>query len=217
MADLQVVFLRDLMPVKRVEPLDIDPPALRITGNRMSAAAAVLVNGVEAPSFIVTGRNTVIAEIPTAVLGDLIRSVAVLSDRIVSTNRSILSMRLGGTSSKVRGILRMVQRYALMMLSSPGSDIVHPEDGGGLQDMVGKVVSGSGKNSSINAAIQKVVTRTNASMRRIETNSSFLEPDERFASGYLAGVLFDQKTTTLAVRVQLESAAGEAAVANLIV
>ncbi|MCA8938939.1 MAG: hypothetical protein KDB07_03990 [Planctomycetes bacterium] len=216
MADLQVVFLRDIMPVSRVEPLDSSIPSLRISGRNFRAASAVLINGIESPAFLSVSNSQLLAEIPSSIVGDLVRSVAVLSNRITSTDRSVLSFRISGSSSKVRGILRLVQRFVLMLLASPGSDILNPSVGGGLTNLVGKVITGS-QRSNIQSAVQQIVSKTASDLKRIQAESDALTESETLASATLATVVFDPSTTTLAIRVSLVAANGQDALANLFV
>lgn len=216
MADIQVVFLRDIMPVIRVEPLDSDVPSLRVTGRNFRSASAVLINGIESPAFLPVSDGQLLAEIPSSIVGDLVRSVAVLSNRITTTDRSVLSFRISGSSSKVRGILRLVQRYTLMMLTKPGSDLLNPELGGGLTNLVGQVVGGS-QSSNVQSAVQQIVSKTASDIKRIQSESNALTESETLASATLATVVFDPSTTTLAIRVQLTAANGQEALANLFV
>lgn len=215
MADLQITYLQDIMPVTKVEPLpSATIPAVRIYGRNLLAAASVLINGIESPSFIVVSKGQLVAEIPTSLVGDLIRSVAVLSNRIVTTERSVVTFRLGGHSSKIRGILRLVQRYVLMLLTTPGSDIHNTEMGGGILRLIGKSING---NENIQASVQQSVAKAATDLKRIQSTSQGLSSDETLVSATIANVFFDQRTTTLAIKVQVVSAAGDAAIANLFV
>jgi len=183
----------------------------------LSSASAVLINGIESPAFLVLDRHTIVVEIPSSQVGDLVRSVAVLSSRIAKTERSVLSFRIGGSSSRVSGILRLVQRYTLMLLTSPGSDIINPEMGGGLLSLVGKTLQGAGRGENVRSSIQQSISKTTADIRKLQSQGPGFDPDETLLSALLINVNFDARTTTLAVRAQLESAAGRAAVANLFV
>lgn len=217
MADLQVVFLQDLLPVSRVEPINSTTPALRVRGKELSAASAVLINGIEAPAFLVTDRHSLVVEIPSSQVGDLIRSVAVLSSRITKADRSVLTFRIGGSSARVSGILRLVQRYVLMLMTNPGSDVLNPSLGGGLLNLVGKTIQGNGQGENVRTGIQQSISKTTSDLRKIQTQGAGLPPDETLLSALLVNVNFDARTTTLAVRLQLESAAGQLAVANLFI
>ena len=217
MADLQVAYLRDVMPVSRIEPLSTATPSIRIIGRNMTHATIVLINGLESPLFIPISDSEVVAEIPTSIVNDLIRSVAVLSSRMGSVDRSVLVFRLGGTSSKVSGIQRLVQRYVLMLLSSPGSDLLNPTLGGGLLKFIGKTMGGVSTNDRVAATVQQSVTKASEDLRKIQATSTGLSASEKLVSAELAGVQFDARTTTLAIRVLVDSAEGRAALANLFV
>ena len=217
MADLQVAYLRDVMPVTRIEPVDTSVPSIRILGRHMSSATVVLINGLESPLFIPISDSEVIAEIPTSIVNDLIRSVAVLSNRMGTAERAVLVFRLGGASSKVSGIQRLVQRYVLMLLTSPGSALLNPTLGGGLLKFVGKAMGGVSTNDRIAATVQQSVTKAAEDIRKIQATSSGLTAAEKLVSAQLAGVQFDARTTTLAIRVIVDSAAGRSALANLFV
>lgn len=217
MPDLQVAYLQDVMPVRRIDPLDIAVPSIRVVGQDMNTASTVLINGLESPAFVVVSQSEIISEIPSSVVGDLIRSVAVLSNRIGSSDRSVLVFRLGGNSSKVSGILRLVQRFVLMLLTTPGTDLLNPELGGGLLNIIGRQVQGS-QQGGINTAVQQSISKAAGDLRTIQAKASAnLLASERLTSATLAGVQFDARTTTLAIRVIVESSAGKAALANLFV
>jgi len=219
MADLQVVYLQDVVTVTKVEPVDtLDIAAVKITGKRMDSAAMVLINNILSPSFLLLSQSELVAEVPSIVVdgGDIIRSVAVLSSRASNTERSVINFRLGGHLTKVTGIQRLVQRYILMLLTSPGSDLFDPDIGGGLQDLIGVVASRPASDHEVTSSVARAVNKATEDLQSIQGTSSFLEPSERLVSADIIGTFFDPRTTVLAVQVQLNSAAGRSAVANLV-
>lgn len=215
MAELQVAYLQDIMPISRIEPLQsVDIPGIRIYGKNLLSTVSVLINGLESPSFVVLNRGQVVAELPTSVIGDIVRSVAALSNRVLTTERSVVTFRLGGRSSKVVGIMRLVQRYVTMLLTTPGADIIHPQLGGGLLQIIGRPVR---NKENIQAAVQQAVSKASSDLKRVQSTTERLAEDEILVTAQLASVYFDPRTTTLAIRVQVVSAAGDAALANLFI
>jgi hypothetical protein len=219
MADLQVVYLQDVITVHKVEPIDsLDVAAVRVVGKKMNSAATVLINNIESPSFFIVSKSELVAEIPSIVVqnDDIIRSVAVLASRASNTERAVINFRLGGHLTKVSGIQRLVQRYILMLLTSPGSDLFDPDLGGGLQELIGRVASRPSSDHEVNGSVARAVNKATEDLQRVQGSSNFLDPSERLVSADIIGTFFDPRTTVLAVQVQLNSAAGRAAVANLV-
>jgi hypothetical protein len=219
MADLQVVYLQDVITVHKVEPVDsLDIAAVKVVGKKMDSAATVLINNIESPSFFIVSKSELIAEIPSIVVqsDDIIRSVAVLAAKATNTERAVINFRLGGHLTKVSGIQRLIQRYILMLLTSPGSDLFDPDIGGGLQDLIGKVASRPASEHEVSGSVARSVNKATEDLQRLQSGSQFLDPSERLVSADIIGTFFDPRTTVLAVQVQLNSAAGRAAVANLV-
>ena len=219
MADVQVIYLRDVIAVDKVEPVDsLEVAALRIIGKGVGSAASVLINNIESPNFLVMSKNEIVAEVPSIVIDgdDIIRSVAVLAAKATNTERAVLTYKLSGHLTRVSGIQRLVQRYVLMLLTSPGSDIFDPDIGGGLQDLVGKVAVSLNADLDINGPVARAVNKTTEDLRKIQSQSPFLNPSERLINAELIGTFFDPRTTVLAIQIQLNSAAGRSAVTNLV-
>lgn len=213
MADLQVVFLRDMIRISSVRPDLTKPfPALRVVGTDMDEAVSVLINGVESPQYLPISRTELIAEIPSNI--DVVASVAVLTNTLLSTARSVVVIRLNSQSSKVSGIVRLVQRFITMLLTSPGTDLYRPSMGGGLQSLIARTFSRRDSQALQSIATQ-AVRKTVTDLIEIQSTSDFLAPDERIASAQVTGVTFDARTTTLAIQAALDSEAGRSALANL--
>lgn len=213
MADLQVVFLRDMIRVSNVRPDLTKPfPALRIVGTDMDEAVSVLINGLESPQYLPISRTELIAEIPGGV--DVVASVAVLTNTLLSTARSVVLIRLNQQASKVSGIVRLVQRFITMLLTSPGTDLYQPTMGGGLQSLIARTFSRKDTQSLQSIAVQ-AVRKTVSDLVAVQSTSDFLSPDERISSAQVTGVTFDARTTTLAIQASLDSESGRTALANL--
>lgn len=213
MADLQVAFLKDMARVSSVRPDLSKPfPAVRVIGSHMDAGVSVLINGMESPQFIPVSQTELIAEIPPSV--DIVASVAVLTNTIRSTERSIVLLRVNAQSGKVEGSLRLVQRFILMLLTTPGTDLYNPRMGGGLQSIISRVF-GRQETSALKNLCTQAVRKTVADLTDIQASSYHLPPSERIASAQVTGVTFDARTTTLAVQVSLDSEAGRTSTANL--
>jgi phage baseplate assembly protein W len=217
MADIQVMYLQDVLPVTNVQPLDTNTPSLKISGSRFDSASTVLLNGIVSNVFVILHAGEIVVEIPELLQEDLIRSVAVLSSRALTGGRSVASFVLERSPSKVSGIQRLVQRFALMMLTTPGSDIVNPELGGGLQTLLGKTLNGKNQGTGIQSVVQQSISKTENDIKSLQANSIGLGFSEQLLSASLDRVTFDSRTATLAIRIIVQSAAGQVATANLFV
>lgn len=209
MADVQVVYLRDMLPVYKVEPIpDFSIPSVRIKGKRYDTAATVLLNGVECPAFLLISNAELVAEIPKAVLGDMITTIAVLASKMTDSKKALLSFRMGGHTTRVSGVQRLVQRFVLMLLTDPGSDVYQPQAGGGLMSLIGQ-----NANLLLSGGIERCITKTSDDLRKVQKDRP---PDERLSMAAVAGMDFDARTTAMAVRIIITSAAGNSATANLV-
>lgn len=214
MADIQVVFLREVLSISRVEPVDNLLGGLRITMPRAREVEVILINGIQSPSVVPLSDTQLLAEVPSTVMGDVVRSVSALSRRPTVSDRSALAFRLLRQTKRASGIQRLVQRFVLMLLSNPGSDVFHPQQGGGFLSLVEHTTSGR-MTGNLQGAVQQCITKTVQDLRSLDAKNSRLHPDEKIDQAVLSNFAFDVNTTTIAVRVGLTAVSGDSALSNL--
>lgn len=214
MADILVVFSREMLNVTKVEPTSSFERGLLVTAAKAKYAEVVLVNGVPSASVVPVSENQLLAEVPESVMGDVIRSVSVLSYRPTQAGTSALTVRLLRQAKRAQGISRLVQRYVLMLFTDPGSDLFSPDLGGGLTSLVNKVISGN-QGTNLQSSVQQCISKASRDLERIDASNSRLTDDERLDQAVLSSLLFDPNALTIAARIGLTAISGEQAISNL--
>lgn len=214
MADILVVFSREMLNVTKVEPTSSFERGLLVTVAKAKYAEVVLVNGVPSASVVPVSENQLLAEVPESVMGDVIRSVSVLSYRPTQAGTSALTVRLLRQAKRAQGISRLVQRYVLMLFTDPGSDLFSPDLGGGLTSLVNKVISGH-QGTNLQSSVQQCISKASRDLERIDAGNSRLTDDERLDQAVLSSLLFDPNALTIAARIGLTAISGEQAISNL--
>lgn len=216
MSDVSVVTLRDVLPIDSVSLLPSDTPQLRVDGPRMRAAETVLLNGVPASAWVLASPVTLVAEIPEGLRGDVIQTVAVLSSEVVdSTASSLVALDLPPFAKRVSGLQRLFQRFLLMLLTTPGSDLFAPSQGGGLLRLARSLPHTTITQERAATAVRTCVSKAVVDLRTVEATQGFLRLDERLSEVSVVGVSVSQETGTLSIRLALESQSGLAANASL--
>lgn len=221
MIDLQVVEIRDVLPVSAVYLAEgVDPPTLVVDGKDFNSAHKVFINNIESPSVVVVSSRKLTVEIPFELVVN-ITSVVVVSNRLTSTERSKITFSLGTQPRGVQGIERLIQKFVKMMLQSPGRDIWSPKIGGGLLDMVGKTFGKGSEgvtaaaSSTLAADMQVAVDRTRSQLIAIQANSPATSATERLLYARLLESQFVPHEMAMYGRIELASHAGQAAVVRL--
>ncbi len=211
-ATIEVIKLRDVIRVRAIPRFVPDlPRTIELKGEDFRAAENVMINDVNAKEFLIVNPTTIWAQLPDGVTA--IRTVSVLSSNFTKTaEASKVEFRFGTKTKKVDGILKLVQIFSKILLQSPGSDIFNPSDGGGLQDLVGLVVS-THRSEPVLAAISKAVSVTAQQIRRSQTGLSGLSLSERLLSATVVDLSMQRNTDEARARVQIDSVAGQSAVA----
>jgi hypothetical protein len=212
---LEVVKFRDLIPVSSVSFANgFDETTLDIYGEDFLSVEKVLVNELKCPEFIILNKNRILAQLPSGARNQ-ISSIEVVSSNFTKTAAaSRVSFSFGSKTRTVSGILKLVQLFTKWMLQSPGSDIFNPERGGGLQEIVGQVMT-SRKMDQVLSAISMTVQSTSSQIRSAQLMHSNLPLDERLLTADLVDVNVYEKEMEARVKVSVTSMAGRDAVASL--
>lgn len=215
MIDLQILTIRDLLPITQVDfAARVIPLSVIIQGDRLDQASSVFINDIEAPEFAVLAPNRIIAQIPSTQRSSILRKVAVIATVPAVNRRSLLLFEITSSVRKISGIEKLIQAYCKQLVQTPGTDRFRPADGGGLLKLVGRNVSrGDSKNlqasviGAINRARDQLIARQNVDRR--------IPADERLLTATAEAVGFDSLTTTLTASISLSAVSGKQAVANL--
>lgn len=221
MRDIQVIEIRDVLPITRVQLSEnTDPPVLLVTGKDFNSAHSILINGTKATGTVVVSDTLIAAEVPFELVVP-ITSVVVVSNRLTRTDRSKITFSLEDQPSAVQGIERLIQKFLKILLGSPQRDIWSPNVGGGLLDLVGKTfgkgntsVQGAA-SSTLAADMQIAVDRTRRHIIALQANSPSTAATERLLYARLLETKFMPREMALYGMIELASHAGQSSVVRL--
>jgi hypothetical protein len=214
--DLQVVFPQESIVLNdiRVERYD-GFWAVRVEGEDFRAVDEVSINELASPDVIVLSKTLLVAQLP-----DLyqkvpeVRSVAVLSNRLTLSPRSLIRFRISKSPGRVRGILRLVQLFLKILFTTPGTDIFRPGSGGGILRQVGETF-GQSEGSNIVTDMVIAVNRTQRQLISMQSRDQRSPRDERLLSAKVLSSSFDKLQSAFYITVEIVSQAGRTAVTNL--
>ena len=212
---LEVIRFRDLLEVGAIAGFveGVEAPTIDIRGDDFSSAAQVLVNGQSVPEFMIVNKQTIFAQLPEGT--GVISTIQVVSTDFTKTIlTSKIFFEIGQKTRAVEGILKLVQLFTKWLLQTPGSDIFDPSRGGGLQEIVGKVLS-SRKMEPIFASLSRAIDATSSQMRIAQGNQPNLPVDERLLAARLIDVNVFEAQMEARARISLESVAGQDAITAL--
>ena len=213
MNDLQIVRLVDVVPVHRIGNVPDRPGFLRLTGAGFDGASLVRLNGLEAPSFEILTLTVMDVEIPAALLDEVIRTVDVLSDRFTGAEKNRMEFLLGTSVRTVAGLLKAIQQYVTVLTTTPGTDIFHPERGGGLLTLLGTNLDPSAPSTYTGP----IMTAVDRATRQVISSqlSRRMPPDEKLRAVSILDLRFEKPSLTLFLRLGFETLAGTRAVAGV--
>lgn len=212
---LEVIRFRDLLPVVSIPGFvkGLSPLTIELRGNDFSSADKVLINEVKVPEFMIVNKTTIYAQLPDE-MGS-ISSIKVISSKFSREIESaMLEFEIGDKTKRIDGILKLVQLFTKWILQSPGSDILTPTRGGGLQQIVGKVMT-TKDLQPIFASVTRAINTTVSQIRAAQTNIPGLPLEERLLSANLVDVKIYEAHMQARASVSLQSMAGADALASL--
>lgn len=213
--DFQVTFPSDVVPLNSVRIVPgLAPRTLDVSGEDFRAVDEVQINGVTSPSFVVMSQYRLLAQVPSSIAKDTITSVSVISNQVTLTSRSLVRFKLGLRTTKVNGVLRLVQTFLKVLFTTPGRDIFSPRIGGNGLGPLGSTYSihnGSG-------AVADFVIAVNTAAKQIialQSRNPSIPREERLLSATVQNASFNQNELALVVGVELLSQTGQRALASL--
>ena len=213
--DVQFCYPQEVIKISRVHSVPGLPVrTLDIYGEDFRAVDQVLMNQVPTSSFVVLSKTRMLVEVPSPLKNMTITSIMVLSRRLLITPRSFIQFRIGTTASKTRGILRLMQLFLKMLLTTPGTDIFAPKVGGGAMVHLGQTVS-SDKTTNVVSDLVISVNNTSQQIIQIQGRNQSLPPDERLASAKLLSAGFNRNETAIVASIEVLSHAGRVGLAQL--
>lgn len=215
MTDIQVTYLRDVLPVDSADEVPgVVPRTLDVRGPNFRNVVKIEINEEEAPSFVIASKNRVLVQVPESQEKEIIRTLAVLSSDFTKTKSSQVKFEFTNNPRKVEGLQKLIQVFLLYLLRSPGTDAWYPKSGGGVQKLIGAHFSKSNAGG-VSAAFTTAVSRVRTQVISLQASNTRLPANEKLGSVTVLSAVFNAQQTALLARVELISQAGQRAVVGL--
>lgn len=210
MKDLRVTLAVDTLQVRKVGLSSI-PGYIRMAGPKLSTASEVRVNGVLSSDIIVVDDSTIDAALPDSSFKTPVREIEVRSLNFTGRASASISFELSLEYQPVEGLDKLVQTFLCLLLSTPGSDAFHKEEGGGLRTSLS-----AGVNKNVRATyatpVATAVERTKQQLIWSQVSSK-IPLNERLRDVQVQSISFIEATGTVSIELGLQSMAGHAAAA----
>jgi hypothetical protein len=193
MKDFCIVRAQAELQVLYVEPVpNSNPVAIHLIGLNFDQASNVVYNGLLTTSFYAPNPQNMIVQVPASQIGSDLLSLQVYGDVPIVGATTGVSFQVFSPFRALKGIELLTQAFLMELISSPGTDLWNPQDGGGLRKSVGQ---------STPADITQAVQRAQASVLRKQATYNGLKPAEKLLSAKLLGVT--QTATTSSAQLQV--------------
>ena len=215
--DFQVVFPQTVVPLNSVRNLPgMSPRALDVVGQDFRSVDEVLINDLPSPDVVIVSKTRLLAQVPVQLVNATLTSVTVVSRQLTLSSRSLIKFRIGTTPSKVSGILRLVQVFLKILLTTTGTDIFAPRIGGNALRDIG-LTFGKDQGGNVVSDFIVAVATTARQITAIQARDPSIPRDERLLAAKVLSANFNRAEAALVVSVELTSQAGRSATANVMV
>jgi hypothetical protein len=215
--DFQVCFPQVVIPLSSITVLPgMVPRTLSIIGQDFTSIDQVLINDIASPDIVILSKTKLLAQVPAQLVNATLSSVTAVSNRLMIGPRSIIKFQIGTTPSKVSGILRLVQVFLKILLTTPGIDIFAPRIGGAATRDLG-LTFGKDQGGSIVSDIIIAVNTTQKQIVTIQGRDPSIPRDERLLSATVTAATYNRAEAALIVSTEIVSQAGRSAIANVMV
>lgn len=215
--DFQICFPQELIQLNSVQLLAGSPVrTIDVLGQDFRSVDEVRINDLASPDIIILSKTRLLAQVPPLLANQAISSVSVISNRLAVTSKSLLRFRLGRTTSKVSGILRLVQVFLKILFTTPGSDIFAPRIGAAALKNIG-LTFGADQGGNVVSDFIISVSTAQRQIVAIQARDATIPLDERLLSAKVLSAGFNRNEAALVVSVEITSQSGKAALANVVV
>lgn len=212
--DLQVLFPQSVVPLSSVRPLPgVQPRTLEVIGEDFRSVDEVQVNNQVSPSVVVLSPQRLIVQVPDGVL-DRVTSVTVTSNHLTLSDKHLLRFRLGRSPSKVSGIVRLMQLFVKVLLTTQGTDIWAPQLGGNGMRNLGRTFSAQAGQGIVSDFVI-AVNQTTRQIIAAQAKDPRIPPDERLLRAQVLSVTYNRNEGALVPTVELLNQTGQPARTSL--
>lgn len=203
MRDVQVIRLLDLLDVNKIEEaVGVSPRSIIVRGTDFDSVEQVHINGMLAPEFVVMDTRSLVAEVPLPLRNTVLTTASVLSKTLTLTDRSLVEFTVGHPSA-IEGPAQMMQNFLRILLRTPGSNVFHPNSGGGMLKRIGPTV-----DKSAAADIALSIARTKTYIISVQSPRRNIPAEERLLNAEIANLSIDAATSNIDVTIVLTSHTG---------
>ncbi len=214
MKDFRIVSARVQLKVVSIAPIrGFLPQSIAVVGEDLDKTSEVRYNGIQAEEFVVQTPSRMIVKVPRSQIGKPFSDLRVLSTVALSKKSAVLNLGLDRPLRTVSGIDRLIQSWVLVFMTTPGSDIFSPSSGGGGISLVGRSTDRTGKG--VTADLAMGIEKTKQELLRLQASNQSIPPSERLMTTSLDVVEFDERTTVLSARVNIQNMLGDVAEVSL--
>lgn len=130
-----------------------EPLVLKLNGKDFSQAVEVWVNGSATP-FTIFSKTMILCSIPEALSN--ITSVEVITTSKTIERTTFFTYQIGTELNTVSSLEKVIFQFIKLLLTTTGSDVFHPGQGGDLQRWVGSTISAQNPASLIAKVVIKI-------------------------------------------------------------
>lgn len=215
--DFQVIFPQSAVPLSKVTVVQgMTPRTIRVVGLDFTAVDQVLINDLPSPDVVILSKTVLLAQVPPQLTLVTLTSVQVVSINLTISPRSLIKFQIGPVASKVSGILRLMQIFLKILLTTPGKDIFAPKIGGNALKDVG-LTFGADQGGTIISDFVVAVDTASRQILAIQSRDPSIPRDERLLAASVNSAAYNRAEGALVVSVELTSQAGRSATANIMV
>ncbi len=215
--DFQVVFPQQMIELSSITIMrGVTPPTLDVLGEDFRAVDEVRVNDIVAPNVVILTKKRMLIRVPELLQRSSITSVSVTSNSIFVSSKSMMKFRLGRTTSKVSGIMRLMQIFLKILFTTPGRDIFAPRIGAAALKNLGLTFGAEGGKQIVSDFVIAVATASRQIVA-IQSRDPSIPFDERLLSAKVVAANYNRQEEALVVSVELLSQTGRSALANVAV
>jgi hypothetical protein len=202
--DLRIATAQSTSVLRKLGYADAAATSIVVQGVDFIDVVSVEINGTRSTAFVVLSPTRLTAAIPAQHLGKAIQSVVVYRGvETVAGTESAVRFDLASPGMASDGAL-LVQRFLKILLTSQGSDAFRPDLGTQLRSLVGSTLPAA----TLRARATFAVDRASQLLRKEQTLRPVSNPAEMLKSATLLSAVFSPETSTLDLRVRINSMDG---------
>ena len=191
MKGVRLLRLLDVLPVTTARNAPgVSPRSLLVTCEQLSSIDQVLLNGIVSPAFAVLSQTQLLVQVPEPLVDARITEIIVLSSAPTLTRQSLVQLGTGPRITSQTGVMRLVQTFVRMLMRTPGSNLFHPNLGGGLPRLIGTNVT-----ARLAADVAIAVTEVRRQIIAAQSPYSGIPAPERLLSAEVVSVTEDAANT----------------------